>query len=88
VSELFDFTLPHLIQGKTKGALSISDKRLLGFPRHFVRFDLYPLVSPPHRQRPEYSFETGLHPGYRPLQSQMHHVPPARNRRNNRYGYS
>jgi MoaA/NifB/PqqE/SkfB family radical SAM enzyme len=51
LSELFDFTLPYLIQGKTKGLLSIFDERFLGSPHHFVRFDLYPLTSPSHLQR-------------------------------------
>jgi MoaA/NifB/PqqE/SkfB family radical SAM enzyme len=51
VSELFDFALPHLIQGKTKGRLSIFDERLLGSPHHFVRFDLYPMLAPSHMQR-------------------------------------
>ena len=51
VSKLFDFSLPHLIQGQTRGLLSIFDERLLGSPHHFVRFDLYPLISPSHMQR-------------------------------------
>jgi len=51
MGELFDFTLPYLIQGKTKGFLSFSDERLPGSPHHFVRFDLYPLLSASHRQR-------------------------------------
>ena len=51
VSELFDFSLPHLIQGPTRGLLSIFDERLLGSPHHFVRFDLYPYLSPSHMQR-------------------------------------
>jgi hypothetical protein len=51
VSELFDFTLPYLIQAKTKGLLSFFDERLLGSPHHFVRFDLYPLLAPSHLQR-------------------------------------
>jgi len=51
MSALFDFTLPHLIQGPTKGLLSILDERFLGSPHHFVRFDLYPLISPSHLRR-------------------------------------
>lgn len=51
MSELFDFTLPHLTQGQIKGLLSFTDERLPGSRHHFVRFDLYPLVSPSHRQR-------------------------------------
>jgi radical SAM protein with 4Fe4S-binding SPASM domain len=51
VSELFDFSLPHLIQGPTRGHLSIFDERLPGSAHHFVRFDLYPLISPSPLQR-------------------------------------
>ena len=50
-STMFDFSLPHLIQGETKGRLSLFDERLPGSPHHFVRFDLYPLISPSHMQR-------------------------------------
>ena len=51
MSLLFDFSLPHLLQGPTRGLLSIFDERLLGSPHHFVRFDLYPYLSPSHMQR-------------------------------------
>jgi MoaA/NifB/PqqE/SkfB family radical SAM enzyme len=51
MSPLFNFTLPLLIQEPTKGLLSLLDEGLKGSAQHFVRFDLYPLISPSHMKR-------------------------------------
>lgn len=51
VSPRFEFDLPLLIEAPTKVLFRVLDGSLLGSSSHFLRFDLYPLISPSHMRR-------------------------------------
>ncbi len=50
-SRRYSVELPYRIQGTAKGLLKIADPALIGSDRHFLRFDMYPLVGPLHLKR-------------------------------------
>jgi len=43
--------LPYLLEGKDKLTLGVTDAQLRGSRRHFVRLDLYPLITPSRPRR-------------------------------------
>jgi len=47
----YDLDIPYLLEGKDGLTLRITDRKLLGSRHHFIRLDLYPMVTPSPERR-------------------------------------
>jgi hypothetical protein len=51
MNQYFDINAPWLMGESPEFSLHITDKKLIGSHKHFIRFDLYPVYAPSHMQR-------------------------------------